>query len=63
MFFDIGKHDFDRLASQPIDRPRFVGLHSGPMRNDEVFVLTAPQTPTAFLAGCTVLSERAGLTR
>jgi hypothetical protein len=56
VLFDISKHDFDGLPPQVVDRLRFVGYHPGTMGEDEVFVLTTPQTAAAFLTRRTRLS-------
>jgi hypothetical protein len=38
MFFEVCKHNFDRLPAQPVDRFGFFCFHPGLMRDDDVFV-------------------------
>ncbi len=49
-FFEVRKHNFDRLTAQSIDRFGFCRLHPRPMCHDEVFVFAASKATTTFLA-------------
>ncbi len=62
VFFDIGKDDFDGLPSQAVDRLGLRRFHPGPVRNNEVFVLATLDTPSAFFARGTELTQGASLT-
>ncbi len=57
MSFDIGKHNFDRLALQAIPPFRFSRLHPGSMRQNEFFVLAPLYTPPPFFTRCTCLTK------
>ena len=48
VFFDIGKHDFDRLTSQAIYRPRFRSLHPGPVGLNQLFMFATLYTAPPF---------------
>ena len=59
MFFQVCKHDFDRLPTPPVDGFGFLGLHPGLMGNDDVFVLATPKTAAALLARRALRPQRA----
>jgi hypothetical protein len=48
VFFDIGKHNFDRLTSQTVYRLRFRGLHPGPVGLNQLFVFATLHTAPPF---------------
>jgi hypothetical protein len=48
VFFDIGKHDFDRLTSQAVYRLRFSGLHPGPVSLNPLFMFATLHTAPPF---------------
>src|SRR6266849_8827971 len=50
MFFEVCKHDFNRLTAQPVDCFGFLCLHPGLMCDDDVFMFAAPNTAAAFFA-------------
>jgi hypothetical protein len=63
MFFQVCKHQLDRLLPQPVDRFGACGLHPGLMRQDECFVFAPPKTATDFVACRAWRPERARLAR
>ena len=48
VFFDISKHDFDRLTPQAIDRLRFRGRHPGPVGLNQLFMFATLYTAPPF---------------
>jgi hypothetical protein len=48
VFFDIGKHDFDRLTPQAIDGFRFRGRHPGPVGLNQLFMFATLYTAPPF---------------
>ena len=48
VFFDIGKHDFDRLTSQAVYGLRFRSLHPGPVGLNQLFMFATLHTAPPF---------------
>src|SRR5688572_15593970 len=61
VFFDISKHDFDRLTPQAVYRLRFSGRHSGPMGLDQLFVIATLHTAPALLTRRTLSAQGTSL--
>jgi hypothetical protein len=48
VFFDIGKHDFDRLTPQAVHRLRFGRLHPGAVGLNQLFVFATLHAAPPF---------------